>query len=51
VFEMPNRRAAVAAMIERMGLSDRRDQLAGQLSGGWKQRLAACRTEFFAVVL
>ena len=37
---MPNRRAAVAEMIERMGLADRRDQLAGQLSGGWKQRLA-----------
>ena len=31
---------AVAAIIERMGLDDRRDQLAGQLSGGWKQRLA-----------
>ena len=40
VFEMPNRRAAVAEMIAHMGLGDRRDQLAGQLSGGWKQRLA-----------
>jgi ABC-2 type transport system ATP-binding protein len=40
VFEMPNRRAAVAEMIDHMGLGDRRDQLAGQLSGGWKQRLA-----------
>ena len=40
VFEMKDRRAAVAAMLERMGLADRRDQLAGQLSGGWKQRLA-----------
>ncbi|HLH98343.1 MAG TPA: ABC transporter ATP-binding protein [Xanthobacteraceae bacterium] len=40
VYEMPNRRAAVRDIIERMQLSDRRDQLAGQLSGGWKQRLA-----------
>jgi ABC-type multidrug transport system ATPase subunit len=44
VFEMKNRRAAVAAIIERMDFGDRRNQLAGQLSGGWKQRLslAAC---------
>ena len=40
VYEMPNRREAVREIIERMGLADRRDQLAGQLSGGWKQRLA-----------
>ena len=26
--------------MDRMGLADRRDQLAAQLSGGWKQRLA-----------
>jgi ABC-2 type transport system ATP-binding protein len=40
VYELPNRRAAVAEIIERMGMADRRDQLAGHLSGGWKQRLA-----------
>jgi len=40
VYEMPGKRAAVDEMMERMGLTDRRNQLAGQLSGGWKQRLA-----------
>jgi ABC-2 type transport system ATP-binding protein len=40
VYEMPNRHEAVRAIIARMGMADRRDQLAGQLSGGWKQRLA-----------
>src|ERR1700690_893601 len=40
VYELDNRRDAVAAIIERMGLADRVDQLAGELSGGWKQRLA-----------
>jgi ABC-type multidrug transport system ATPase subunit len=40
VYEMPGRGHAVAAILERMGLGNRRGQLAGQLSGGWKQRLA-----------
>jgi ABC-2 type transport system ATP-binding protein len=34
----PRRRADEA--IERLGLGDRADQLAGALSGGWRQRLA-----------
>ncbi len=39
------RRARVDGVIERIGLGDRRKQLAGTLSGGWKQRLAlACST-------
>lgn len=33
-------RAVVDATLERLGLSSRRRQLAGSLSGGWKQRLA-----------
>ncbi|HEX6813503.1 MAG TPA: ABC transporter ATP-binding protein [Planctomycetota bacterium] len=40
VYAVPDRRHAVRATIERMGLEKRRDQLAGTLSGGWKQRLA-----------
>ena len=40
VYEMPHAREAVRSIMERMGLADRRDQLAAQLSGGWKQRLA-----------
>ena len=40
VYEMKERAQAVEDIMNRMGLADRRDQLAGQLSGGWKQRLA-----------
>jgi len=32
--------AAARAAIERLGLSGREEQIAGDLSGGWKQRLA-----------
>lgn len=39
------RRARVPAELERAGLVDRRAQIAGTLSGGWKQRLAlVCAT-------
>jgi ABC-2 type transport system ATP-binding protein len=34
------RRTVVESVLARTGLGDRRDQLAGTLSGGWKQRVA-----------
>ncbi len=40
VFEMPDRNAVVRAALEGLGLTARANQLTGQLSGGWKQRLA-----------
>jgi ABC-2 type transport system ATP-binding protein len=40
MYNIPRRREAVAQSLERLGLTQRRSQLAGQLSGGWKQRLA-----------
>ncbi len=40
MYALPNRREAVRDSIERLGLTGRQKQLAGELSGGWKQRLA-----------
>ncbi len=40
VYAVPERARAVDATLERLGLANRGHQLAGQLSGGWKQRLA-----------
>lgn len=40
VYQLAQRRAKVEAALERLGLAPRRRQLAGALSGGWKQRLA-----------
>jgi ABC-2 type transport system ATP-binding protein len=40
VHNMPEPRNAAAAAIDRLGLRNRASQLAGELSGGWKQRLA-----------
>jgi ABC-2 type transport system ATP-binding protein len=40
LYAIAARRRAVAETLERVGLAGRRDQLAGSLSGGWKQRLA-----------
>ena len=39
-YGMPERRQVVNTALERLGLEARRAQLAGTLSGGWKQRLA-----------
>jgi len=40
IYGMAERRAAVDRAIEGLGLGGRAAQLAGSLSGGWKQRLA-----------
>jgi ABC-2 type transport system ATP-binding protein len=40
VYAVPERKDAVDQALERLGLAGRKKQLAGELSGGWKQRLA-----------
>ena len=40
LYGVPDPRGAAREMIKRIGLSGREEQLAGELSGGWKQRLA-----------
>ncbi|KFB74187.1 MAG: putative ABC transporter ATP-binding protein YbhF [Candidatus Accumulibacter phosphatis] len=40
MFGMRERQKAVDRSLDELGLSGRRQQLAGTLSGGWKQRLA-----------
>lgn len=40
MYSVKKRRDAVNGSLTRLGLAQRQKQLAGQLSGGWKQRLA-----------
>jgi ABC-2 type transport system ATP-binding protein len=40
LYGVNNPRKAARDMIDRLGLKGREEQLAGELSGGWKQRLA-----------
>src|SRR5688572_11121289 len=39
MYRLPERRQRVDQALEELGLADRAKQLAGSLSGGWKQRL------------
>ncbi|MGB8603076.1 MAG: ABC transporter ATP-binding protein [Rhizomicrobium sp.] len=40
LYRLPTRKILVEQTLEQLGLSQRQKQLAGELSGGWKQRLA-----------
>lgn len=40
VYQMPERKKTVDKTLKKLGLTDRQHQLAGALSGGWKQRMA-----------
>jgi ABC-2 type transport system ATP-binding protein len=40
IYGIPRAAAAAKAIIARLGLQGREEQVAGKLSGGWKQRLA-----------
>jgi ABC-2 type transport system ATP-binding protein len=40
LYALNPRHEFVAKTLDRLGLTNRKDQLAGKLSGGWKQRLA-----------
>jgi ABC-2 type transport system ATP-binding protein len=40
LYSLKNRREVVRDSLEKLGLTERQNQLAGHLSGGWKQRLA-----------
>ncbi len=40
LYGLPDPAGAARAMVARLGLEGREEQLAGSLSGGWKQRLA-----------